>query len=489
MRVAHHRLRPPSWLRAPRRTARLRLAALCGGLFLVSGVALVAITYVLFQQATKLTRPHLPKIPHAPTVQSLQLRREPPIAAFQASHPLVRAHQELSVAQHNLALAFGLGPGHLAPIESQLEGVQHQLARGQDQLEQAAHQLAQASSVQAAQRAADSHQLLVNSGIALAVVAVLALLAAWVVAGRMLLPIRTITRTARRISSTSLHERLALDGPQDELKELGDTLDDLFSRLNAAFEAQRHFVANASHELRTPLTAERTLLQVALDDPDTTNAAWRATAKEVLASSDDQERLIAALLTLANSESVLNGHKPIDLAAAVTATLLDLQPEIDRMGIQIDKATTTARLVGDPVLVERLVANLLTNAVRHNVASGCVEVVTTRKGGKAVLSVTNTGPPIPPGDVDRLFQPFQRLDSRRTRHKDGQGLGLSIVRAIATAHHATITADPLPGGGLSVSVGFPQPTGSSGSMASSTERCSHADGHDASQPGRTTPAS
>ena len=176
------------------------------------------------------------------------------------------------------------------------------------------HQLAQAGSVQAAQRAADSHQLLVNSGIALAIVAVLALLAGWLVAGRMLRPIRTITRTARRISSTSLHERLALDGPQDELKELGDTLDDLFARLEAAFDAQRHFVANASHELRTPLTAERTLLQVALDDPDTTHAEWRSTAEEVLASNDEQAHLIEALLTLASSESGLNEREPVDLA-------------------------------------------------------------------------------------------------------------------------------------------------------------------------------
>ena len=174
------------------------------------------------------------------------------------------------------------------------------------QLAQSVHQLAQAGTVQAAQRATDSHQLLVNSGIALAIVAVLALLAGWLVAGRMLRPIRTITRTARRISSTSLHERLALDGPEDELKELGDTLDGLFARLEVAFEAQRHFVANASHELRTPLTAERTLLQVALDDPGTTTAAWRSTAQEVLASSDEQARLIEALLTLASSESGLN---------------------------------------------------------------------------------------------------------------------------------------------------------------------------------------
>jgi signal transduction histidine kinase len=325
------------------------------------------------------------------------------------------------------------------------------------QLAQAVHQLAQAGPIQAAQRAADSHQLLVNSGIALAIAAGLAVLAGWLVAGRMLRPIRTITRTARRISSTSLHERLALGGPPDELQELGDTLDSLFARLEAAFEAQRHFVANASHELRTPLTAERALLQVALDDPDMTTGAWRSTAAEVLASSDEQARLIEALLTLASSEGGLNGHQPVDLASTVSAPLADLQPETGRLGINIDAVTEPATLDGDPLLVERLVANLLTNAVRHNVADGRVEVRTGVTDGQAVLSVTNTGPLIPPADIDRLFQPFQRLDRRRANYTDGHGLGLSIVRAIATAHDAIIAAHPRPDGGLSVSVIFPQP--------------------------------
>jgi signal transduction histidine kinase len=195
---------------------------------------------------------------------------------------------------------------------------------------------------------------------------VLALLAGWVVAGRMLGPIRTITRTARRISSTSLHERLALDGPQDELKELADTLDGLFARLEAAFEAQRHFVANASHELRTPLTAQRTLLQVALDDPGTTTAAWRSTAEEVLASTDEQARLIEALLTLASSDSGLTAHEQVDISAAVCAALSGLRPHASWLGIHVDAVTKPAPLDGDPLLVERLVANLLTNAVRRN---------------------------------------------------------------------------------------------------------------------------
>jgi signal transduction histidine kinase len=423
---------------------------------LLSGAALVAITYVLFERATEFGVPHLPKVPHTPSaIQQLI----PSNSKAGVLSQLNNVQHLLTQDQHplNLVLPAGgsLPAGPLAQDQEKLTKDQHQLAQSVHQLAQAIHQLSQAGTIQAAQRASDAHQLLVNSGIALAIVAILAILAGWFVAGRMLRPIRTITRRARRISSTSLHERLALDGPEDELKELGDTLDDLLGRLDAAFDAQRHFVANASHELRTPLTAERTLLQVALDDPGMTIESWRSTAKEVLASSDEQEHLIEALLTLASSESGLNGSEPVDLAAIVSATLVNLQPEIDRLGIHIEHATMPATLEGDPLLVERLVANLLTNAVLHNVVDGRVDVVTEEKEGKAAISVTNTGLVIPPAGVDRLFQPFQRLDRRRAHYKDGQGLGLSIVRAIATAHHASIQADPLPEGGLSVRVSFP----------------------------------
>ena len=460
----------PSWPRLPRRTARLRLTALYGVLFLLFGGVLVVMTYVLFQGATAFRAPPIPKVPSAPVIGKLQLPA--PLAGtlpgeiYQAQRQLAQAQKELGVSDHSPSASSALSPssGPIVTRDQQLITAEHQLTQDQKelaqtvhQLTQSVHQLEQAGTIQAAQRAVDSYQLVVNSGIALAIVAVLALLAGWLVAGRMLRPIRTITRTARRISSTSLHERLALDGPQDELKELGDTLDGLFARLEAAFEAQRHFVANASHELRTPLTAERTLLQVALDDPRTTAAAWRSTAQEVLASSDEQARLIEALLTLASSESGLNENEPVDLAPAVTAALAGLAPEIGQFGIHVDAVTEPAPLHGDPLLVERLVANLLTNAIRHNVADGRVEVRTGVKDGQAVLSVANTGPLIPPTDVDRLFQPFQRLDGRRAAYKDGHGLGLSIVQAIATAHDATITARSRPDGGLSVNVMFPHP--------------------------------
>jgi signal transduction histidine kinase len=376
---------------------------------------------------------------------------------------------QLAQAQHLLSLYAPLSakPPHQIPValtsqlaqaQQQLTQDQHQLTQAVNQLAQAIHQVAQAGSAQAAQRAADSHQLLVNSGIALAIVAVLALLAGWLVAGRILRPIRTITRTAQRISSTSLHERLALEGPQDELKDLGDTLDDLFGRLDTAFGAQRHFVANASHELRTPLTADRTLLQVALDDPFTSEQAWRSTARELLASNDEQKHLIEALLALASGESGLDRLERIELAD-ICRTVLS-RPSADTCGpvLHVETAIQSAPLDGDARLIERLVANLVDNAVGHNQAGGRVRISTDTTAGSAVLTVTNTGPVIPPGEIDRLFQPFQRLDPSPTRHKNGLGLGLSIVQAIAASHHAGVVAEAHPDGGLTVSVTFPPAT-------------------------------
>jgi signal transduction histidine kinase len=460
----HHR---PTWLRLPRRTARLRLSALYGGLFLLSGAGLVTATYFLFERATD------EKVPRLPTIPSAVLRD------FLSANPIARTLPQLQNVKRLLA-QYGnvaIAPGNpLARNKVQLGQDEHQLAAAVTQLTHAVHQVAQAGAVEAAQRAVDSHQLLVTSGIALGIVTVLAVLAGWFVSGRMLQPIRTITRTAQRISSSNLHERLALDGPEDELKELGDTLDELFGRLDAAFEAQRRFVANASHELRTPLTVERTLLQVALDDPDTTNAAWRSTARDVLASSIEQTHLIEALLTLTSSEAGVDGSDTLDLATVVASCIADIQPDAEGMGIRLSNALERAPLDGDPLLIERLVANLLSNAVRHNVAGGRLDVATEVRDDSVVLRVTNTGALIAASDVERLFQPFQRLDPRRAHHKDGHGLGLSIVRAIATAHRATIDASPLGDGGMSVTVVFARPaTARSGGDESRTGDEAHTD--------------
>ena len=346
-------------------------------------------------------------------------------------------------------------PTQLARIQHQLAAAQHQLAQGQRQLADAVHQLAQVGPVQAAQRAADSHELLVNSGIALAIVAVLALLAGWVVAGRMLRPIRTITRTARRISSTSLHERLALDGPQDELKELGDTLDDLFGRLDAAFEAQRQFVANASHELRAPLTRQRALIQVALADPDANSTSLRTAHERVLASEQQLEQMIDGLLALTRGEAGLERREHLDLATLASKALLARESEAAGRDLDVRATLAPAPTAGDPRLLERLIANLIDNAIRHNVPEGHVEITTGSRQEHAFLMVTNSGPTIPDEEVPRLLQPFQRLHGTRTTHGSGNGLGLAIVNAIATAHRATLTALPLPDGGLTVEVTFP----------------------------------
>jgi signal transduction histidine kinase len=306
----------------------------------------------------------------------------------------------------------------------------------------------------------DRQQLLIACAIALAVIAVAAAAIGWIIAGWVLRPLRSITATARRISASSLHERLALPGPDDELKELSDTLDGLFARLEASFDAQRRFAANASHELRTPLTRERTLLQVTLADPASTTGTWQAIGRELLASNTEQEHLIEALLTLASSEAGTGEHEPVDLAAITSAILDGARPATGRMGLQVHSDIQPAMLDGDPILVQQLAANLVDNAVRHNIPGGDIQVSTKASGGAAMLSVSSSGQVIPAAEVDRLFQPFQRLGARPGRRDGGHGLGLSIVQAIAAAHAAIITAQPRPGGGLAIDVSFPPPPGS-----------------------------
>ena len=291
---------------------------------------------------------------------------------------------------------------------------------------------------------------------------VVAVALGWLIAGRFLRPLRTITATARDISASNLSRRLSITGREDELTELGETLDDLFARLEASFQAQRHFVANASHELRTPLTAERTLLQLALADPDATVQTLRSTCQQVLALGDQQERLIEALLTLASSESGIDQRAPFDLAEIAGKAIMDRRREADRRGIRIDAAldAATATATGDPNLADSLVENLADNAILHNLDGGRVEISTATTEGQATLAISNTGAVIPPGEVDRLFQPFQRLGTERVGHADGNGLGLAIVRAIAGVHGATLTANARPDGGLDVQVRFPLPSAS-----------------------------
>jgi signal transduction histidine kinase len=305
-----------------------------------------------------------------------------------------------------------------------------------------------------AQSNAALHALLIQSGIALTIMAVISIWLGWLVAGRALQPLRTITNAARDISASNLHRRLALKGPDDELNQLGTTFNGLLERLEASFDAQRQFVANASHELRTPLTFERTLLEVALADPEASVESLRRTCEQLLESGEQQERLIEALLMLSRSQRGLDRRERVDLAAVTLGRLRST----DRDGLELDASLLPAETSGDPRLVERLVANLVDNAVKHNVPSGTLTVRTETREARAVLTVENTGPAVEPADLDRLFQPFQRLHAERTGTPNGTGLGLSIVYAIATAHDASITLRSRTGGGLRIEISFPAAT-------------------------------
>jgi signal transduction histidine kinase len=397
MRTPHPRPGPSRWLRFPRRTARLRLTVLYGSaVFLACGATVLAFTYVLYGLlGAHTTHPVLVR----------ERGRTVPIAAVQPSQAVI-----------------------------------HMTGLGQITLE-------------------DRQQLLIASGVALAVIAVAAAAIGWIIAGRVLRPLRAITAAARRISASSLHERLALHGPDDELKELSDTLDNLFARLEASFDAQRRFAASASHELRTPLTRERALLEVTRADPAATTGTWQAVSQDLLAFNAEQERLIEALLTLASSEAGAGEREPVDLAAAASAALAAARPAIDRLGLHVQTAIQAATLDGDPLLVQHVATNLIDNAVRHNIPGGDIQISTKDSDAGVVLSVANSGQVIPAAEVDRLFQPFQRLGPRpSSRDGHGHGLGLSIVGAIATAHAATITAQPRPGGGLAIDITFPPST-------------------------------
>jgi signal transduction histidine kinase len=382
--------------RLPRRTIRLRLALLYGGVFFISGAILLALIY------GAVANTH-----HAYT----QVVPAPLIVSRSSQAPIPQLPQ-------------GVRSVHVSVVDSH-------------------------------QRIADLQVLAIVSVIALAVMAAVSMGLGWLIAGRVLRPLRTITTTARDISATNLHQRLALEGPNDEFKELGDTFDGLLGRLEQSFQSQRQFVANASHELRTPLARLKTLAQVALADPDASVESLRAAHERVLVSEQQLEGLIRALLNLASSERNLEHREPVDLMAVTEEVIAARHQEIEQRDLVLNATLYGARLEGNRQLIEQLVANLLDNAIDHNVAGGRVDVTTTTTEGQAILSVANDGPVIPAEELDRLRQPFQRLGAERTSHGDGHGLGLSIVYAIATAHETSLAVNPQPAGGLHAEVRFP----------------------------------
>ncbi|MCD0443363.1 HAMP domain-containing protein [Glycomyces sp. A-F 0318] len=297
--------------------------------------------------------------------------------------------------------------------------------------------------------------VLLGSVAALVVVGLLAVAFGSLIAARVLRPIDAITATATRVADRSLHERIGLQGPNDELKRLADTFDGMLARLDSAFEGQRRFVANASHELKTPLAINRTLLEVAAAGPDADHRV-RDLAANLLTVNERHGRLIDGLLHLAGSEQAPVDPAPVDLADIAAHVAAQFAAEADEAGVTVDVEAGEAVVVGDAVLLERLVSNLIANGVRHNRAGGTLRVATGAAGGRARLAVANTGPVVAAYEVDSLFQPFRRGEGRdRIESVRGVGLGLSIVDSVARVHDAELTAIPGREGGLLVTAVFP----------------------------------
>ena len=391
----------------PRRV-RVRLALLYAVLFLAAGSALLALTYTLL--ASNLPRPPAVSVPKV-NPQLLALCKE-----GKASGP---------VALEKCQRAF----------------------------------LAGARAGSTTQRDRTLSTLLDASLIGLGVATVVSAALGWLVSGRMLGPVRSITESARRASELQLGERLALKGPNDELKELADTFDLMLERLDAAFASQKRFVANAAHELRTPLTAMRTAIEVTLSRPARTPAQLEAMALRVKRSIGQAQDTIDGLLTMATSELGPRVHEPVDLAAATEDALDDASAAIRERRLTIEAALEPTEARGDPVLLERMIANLVDNAVKHNHPSGWIRIRTHQQPDGAVFEIANTGPRIPEEKVPTLFEPFARAEQRLGT--DGAGLGLSIVNAVVLAHHAEITARARSGGGLELSVVIPKSSNSS----------------------------
>ncbi len=398
-----------------RPTVRLRLTLLYGGLFLLAGAVLLGVNYALLRRSLE------------PGAGGMAFSVEiPPGQVFVAPRP---------------------GPG--VPAEPLAEPVDENGRPLSDVIQKFERDVRQGT----------LHQLVVRSAQALALMAVASVGLGWVVAGRVLQPLHAITAAAKRLSEENLDERIALQGPEDELKELADTFDAMLGRLDAAFQSQRRFVANASHELRTPLSIMRTVVDVTLADPDATPEQLRAMADTVRQATERSERLIDSLLVLARSDRGPAARQEVDLAVAARTALAQAEAEARSLELRVDVSLDRAPVLGDPPLLERLVANVVDNAVRHNHPGGRVEVSTATADGASRLWVANSGEHVPASEVASLFEPFRRLAPDRTGSDQGVGLGLSIVRAVAAAHDGQVEARPRPEGGLEVEVRLPSAGG------------------------------
>jgi signal transduction histidine kinase len=383
-----------------RPTVRLRLTLLYGGMFLAVGAVLLVVNYFLVRRSLSVQ----------PSVlqERIEIRLGHSIFSFQAP-PLSEYRQ--------------------------LERLLREAAEGL--------------------RSDALHALLVQSLAAFAAMAVVCFGLGWLVAARALRPLKTITGTARRLSEETLHERIDLQGPEDELKELADTFDEMLERLDAAFDSQRRFVANASHELRTPLAIIRAELDVTLSNPNPSQEELRAMAEVVRQASDRSERLIDSLLTLARTEGGTMGDNVVDLRMLAGRVLDRFGPQAEQRSIRLGRSLLPAEVRGDEVLLERLIENLVENAIRYDRPGGWVDVATRSRADGATLSVRNGGDGTRVAEVESLFEPFRRGDQDRVRSDRGVGLGLAIVRAVAKAHGGRVEATSPDTGGLDVRVELP----------------------------------
>ncbi len=298
-------------------------------------------------------------------------------------------------------------------------------------------------------------EVLRDGGVAVGLVVIAAALLAWTLTGRLLRPLHEVTATARTLSASSLGERIRLDGPRDEVAELADTFDAMLDRLQATFDSQQRFVANASHELRTPLSVIRTELDVTLSDPQANAAELRRMAEVVRGASDRSEQLVEALLLLARTDGTgIAVREPVDMAVLVASAWRAVQDMAAERELEVAFDTPPASTVGDPSLLERVAGNLLENAIRHNVDQGWIRVRLVSDEHWTELRVASSGPPIAAEEVTALFEPFRRAGVARTA-RGGAGLGLSIVRAIVQAHGGEVSGRPVEGGGLEVFARLP----------------------------------
>jgi signal transduction histidine kinase len=389
----------------PRRL-RTRLALFYSLLFFVAGLALLALIYVL---ATKL----LGSAPSTPGPLQLNRLTSQEREILGLCKPTPTSEPLISECKHVLAV-LGRGYGTGAVLSA----------------------------------------VRIASVIGLGVLIVGAAGLGWLVAGRALAPMRSITQAAQRASELRLGQRLALTGAEDEFKQLADTFDLMLERLDAAFTSQKRFVANAAHELRTPLAAMRTAIDVTLAKPHRTPEQLEDMAERVRSSTERAEATIEAMLTLATSELGATTAGMLDLATAAEDALDSATTTIAERKITVDAVLDPAPAHGDRVLLERMIANLVENAVRHNQSGGWIWIRTYARDGSTVFAVVNTGPEVSPEQLPGLFEPFARA-SDRLDFREGVGLGLSIAEAIARAHDAVITASPRPGGGLQLSITLP----------------------------------